>query len=70
MNFLENEESESKNVKLDENEEKYLNELKIKYFELLSNYNKLKIEEQVIQNMEVEMNKNFKGEDDSIEIGK
>ena len=37
--------------------------------DLLSSYNKLKIEDQVYQNIEIEMNKDIKDEDISFEIG-
>jgi hypothetical protein len=68
--FLENEDSGSKHIKIHENEDKYLNELRIKYFDLLCNHNKLKIEDQVYQNIEMEMNKNLKDENQSPIVGK
>ena len=78
FNFIENEnENEdnlgSKNIndKINENQndKNYLNELRIKYLNLLADFNKLKIEDQVYQNIEFEMNKDIKDEDDFIEIG-
>lgn len=40
----------------------------MKYFELVANYNELKIEDQIYQNIEMEINKDLQEQNESVEL--